>query len=178
MNITLKRGMPSDQPIFHRLMQLYLYDFSEFLPLYVDDHGLFEQTILEAYFVNATKYPFLIIANQAIAGFILVNADPVLPQHAGGKRLKEFFVLRGFRRKQVGRQAAIQVFNLFPGRWEVGVVATNLPAQRFWERTIDTYTCGRYTHDLVDDATWSGPIFSFDLTHPRGGADDCTTPVA
>jgi predicted acetyltransferase len=162
MNVTLTRGSTADLALFHQLMQLYLYDFSEVLPLFVDAGGRFAQTILDDYFANSAKAPFVVRADSHIAGFILVSSEPILERPAPTKRVKEFFVMRGFRRQGVGLAAAEQVFKLYPGAWEVGVVARNTAAARFWETAIAQYTRNAYRRVDRDDAVWSGPIFSFE----------------
>jgi predicted acetyltransferase len=165
MNVAIERAADNDLLLFQRLMQLYLYDFSEFIPLYLDEQGLFEQTILDDYFRNPTKTPFLIKANAQIGGFVLVNSEPLLAINSGGMRLKEFFVLRGFRKQGIGRRAAQAVFDVFPGRWELGVVALNIAAQAFWQSTIESYTAGNYHKVVRADNQWNGPIFSFDTSY-------------
>ena len=57
----------------------------------------------------------------------------------------EFFVLRKFRRRGVGKQAAHRLFARHPGRWEVRELPSNMPAQGFWRRIIADYTQGDFS---------------------------------
>ena len=46
----------------------------------------------------------------------------------------DFFVVRAARRKQVGQPAALQLFGLHPGHWEIAFQEDNAGAARFWRR--------------------------------------------
>jgi predicted acetyltransferase len=58
--------------------------------------------------------------------------------------LEEFFILRKFRRSGIGRRAAYEVFDRFPGRWQLSQTANNRVAHAFWRRIIDDYTGGKF----------------------------------
>jgi predicted acetyltransferase len=58
--------------------------------------------------------------------------------------MAEFFVMRKYRRRRVGWEAARKLFDRFPGEWWVMQEAENLPAQAFWRRLIGDYTGGMY----------------------------------
>ena len=148
MKIEVQHGRLSDKPKFQRLMQLYLYDFSEFLPLDLDESGFFKE-ILDSYFADASKTPFLVIVDGELAGFVLVSEETLLPENTGGKRIKEF-----------GNRAAAEVFARFPGRWEVRVVKSNLPAEKFWDVAIAAFAGSNHTKQLREDELWDGAIFS------------------
>ncbi|MBV7333516.1 hypothetical protein KFU94_35835 [Chloroflexi bacterium TSY] len=63
--------------------------------------------------------------------------------------MAEFFIAHPFRRKNVGINAARQIFDRLRGTWHVAEMQTNTPAQRFWRRLIRDYT----HDDFVE--TWS-----------------------
>jgi predicted acetyltransferase len=46
----------------------------------------------------------------------------------------EFFVVRAARREGVGHAAAMGVFQLYPGRWEIPFQEENPAAAVFWRR--------------------------------------------
>jgi predicted acetyltransferase len=58
--------------------------------------------------------------------------------------MAEFFVMRKYRRKGIGRSIAEQVFNLHQGQWEIYQKESNRPAQDFWKRIISEYTNGDF----------------------------------
>jgi predicted acetyltransferase len=50
--------------------------------------------------------------------------------------MSEFFVLRRFRRSGVGRDAALQIFRMLPGPWQLRQLTGNPDATKFWRRII------------------------------------------
>ena len=168
MIVQLKEASAEQKSILERLMQLYMYDFSE-----IDDRdvnqinqqGLFEYKYLDSYWSESDRFPFLIYADDRIAGFALVGSHPVLSEDKGGKVIAEFFVMRKYRRRGIGKKAAFHIFDKFAGRWEVGQMVANVAAQGFWRSIISEYTNGQFTETILDNELWRGPIQSFDNSH-------------
>jgi len=79
----------------------------------------------------------------------------------GTHSIGEFFILKKYRRQGVGRVVAHQVFDLFPGRWSVGQIENNCPAQAFWRKVISEYTHGDYQEIWQNDEEWKGPVQTF-----------------
>lgn len=52
--------------------------------------------------------------------------------------------MKKYRHKGIGKEAAVKVFNLFPGSWEISQWTNNLPAQQFWEKVVAEYTNNKY----------------------------------
>jgi predicted acetyltransferase len=159
MNIQLTRAAAHEQPIIENLMQLYLYDFSEICGDDCDEQGRFEYEYLPRYWVEPERYPYLIRANGKLAGFALVRLRTEAPEDPPPHAVAEFFILRKYRRQGVGEQAAFQIFDRFPGPWEVAEIPENVGAIHFWRRVIDTYTGGNY--EEIIDPDWKGPVQSF-----------------
>lgn len=139
-----------DRMVLGNLFELYLYDFSaiERQPLGAD--GRFSHPeMLQPYWGEPERHAFLISHNAAPAGFALVKRGSALAGDLEAMDLAEFFVLRGLRRTRVGSQAAQQLFDHFPTRWVVRVLAANPPALAFWEVTIGAYSQGQYVRDQV-----------------------------
>ena len=151
MDVQVVPASEADKPVIRRLLQLYLYDFTEFQPRDVDEHGEFAYPYLDHYWAPAEgeeRLPFLIRADGRIAGFALVRRP------AGRAwQMAEFFVLRMYRRHGVGRTAATRIFVDLGGDWQVAELATNLAAQRFWRRVISEVTDGRFSEQTDADAT-------------------------
>jgi predicted acetyltransferase len=160
MQIEVKQADSSDRVKFDNLMQFYVYDFSEFLPMELDENGSFTEEILDDYFTDPTKASFLVFVDGKLAGFVLVNSETVLQQNQGGRSIQEFFIMRMYRRQGVGKIVATQIFSLYTGRWEVRVVRKNLPARAYWKKVIREYSEERYDYEERDDELWRGSIFS------------------
>jgi predicted acetyltransferase len=48
--------------------------------------------------------------------------------------MAEFFILRKYRHQGIGARAAWELFDRFPGRWEVFEIIENTAAQEFWRK--------------------------------------------
>ena len=83
------------------MLELYLYDFSEFSKEDLAENGYFGYTYLDAYWQEAGRFPFFIRADGRLAGFILVRScsehNPLPDPH----NIAEFFVLKKYRRHGV-----------------------------------------------------------------------------
>jgi len=150
-----------DQPVLRRLMSLYVYDFSELIGLDVEEDGAFELPELTPYWRDPWRHPFFIRADGKLAGFALVHGRSRLTGADGIHDMAEFFVLRKYRRRGVGEQAARELFGRFPGPWEVRERSANLDAIAFWRRVIDRHTGGQFREVLWADDTWQGPVQLF-----------------
>lgn len=160
MDVTLREPSRSDRNLIRRMMELYLHDFSEYDGSDLDEHALFSYGDLDYFWFEPTHAAFVLTVDEKLAGFVLVDNEVVMEDSE--RSLTEFFVLRKYRRQGVGRQAAVQVFERLPARWEVRVIAENVPARDFWRRVLAEYTGGAYQEIEFDDEDWRGPVFTFD----------------
>ena len=81
------------------------------------------------------------------------------------RAIAEFFIMRKYRRRGIGCAVACQIFDRFPGKWEVQQMVSNQRAQFFWRRVIAHYTNGQYHEVTLHDERWHGPVQFFD-NHP------------
>lgn len=165
MTVEVKKASVRHKPILERLMQLYLYDFSEIEGGDLNRKGLFEYKYLDSYWTQSGRFPFLIYVDDKTAGFVLVSSHTYLHKKGQAKPVAEFFVMRKYRRQGVGKTVAFRIFDKFPGKWEVQETKRNLTAQRFWRLVIDEYTHDNFTETILDNKAWHGPIQSFDNGH-------------
>ena len=149
---------PGRRETLRNLMQLYLHDLSEYARDDVDARGRYGYRYLDLYWQEADRFAFLVLVDDAIAGFALVRE--LAP---GVHQMAEFFVLRKYRRHGVGRAVALSLFARFKGRWEVAQEETNLAAQRFWRKTIGEHTNGQFeeTRSIEPDGP-DGPMQVFE----------------
>ncbi|MCB0115130.1 MAG: GNAT family N-acetyltransferase [Caldilineaceae bacterium] len=160
MNIQLRTPSRSDRSLVRRMMQLYLYDFSEYEDFDLDEHGEFGYGDLDYFWFEPTHAAFLVTVDDKLAGFVLVDNEVVVDGYE--RSICEFFVMRKYRRKGVGSVMAKDVFARFPAKWEVRVVEKNTPAQAFWRGVIAEYTQGNFHEQHFHDDDWHGPILHFD----------------
>ena len=157
MEIELVECERAAQPILDRLLQLYQYDFSEIEGGVVNDAGRYDYAHVDEYWTEPGCHPFLVKVGAELAGFVLVKEASYLGQ-AATRVIDEFFVMRKYRRRGVGREVARRVFDRLRGRWEMRETPHNVAAQAFWRTVVGEYTGGRF-EEIVKDGR---PIQAFD----------------
>ncbi|MGE5223053.1 MAG: GNAT family N-acetyltransferase [Omnitrophica WOR_2 bacterium] len=165
MTVDIQPVVYADKLILRNLMELYLYDFSEFDGMDVNAHGRFEYRYLDHYWTEAGRFPYFIRYDGRLAGFALVRD---IEGEEGEKvhRIAEFFILRKYRRKGIGKDAAIWLFKHFGGKWQVEELENNLPAQSFWRKVIGEITQGKFQEKRIE--TWAGPVQEFVINRDEG----------
>jgi len=159
--VTLRIAAPDDRPTLRRLMQLYCYDFSEFTNIPLHDDGLFGDPPFIEEQLGPDHRQFLLYADGRLAGFAIVTPASYLTGDTHITDMTQFFVVRAERMQGVGAAAASQLFNRYPGKWEVRVIDTNLPAQAFWRTAIDRHTHANFAEEFANTHRHHGPVFTF-----------------
>lgn len=151
-----------DAPILANLLELYAHDFSAFHEIEIGEDGRFGYTPLPLYWRESWRHPFLVRVDGRLGGFVLVKRGSDITQDSQVWDMAEFFVLRTFRKRGIGRQAAHEVWRRFPGKWEVRVMQANIPATHFWYRAISDFTGEKIpavSHEKNGSGWW---LFSFE----------------
>ena len=162
--IEIREAPLAEKPLIGNLMELYIYDFTQFPGgEHLDEGGRFGFDRLDSYWQERHRHPFLLRVDGHPAGFALVRIGiEALTGETGVNDVTEFFVMRAYRRTGAGEAMARDVWDRFPGRWQVREIAANAPAQAFWRAIVGRYTGGRYEELQWDDEQWRGPVQLFD----------------
>ncbi len=146
MEIALVPAGPQHKSVIQNMARFYAYDMSKYCghnPNWeFPDDGLYEAHDFSEFF-EPLHFPFLIQIDNELAGFALISKK-------GSSKdvdwdLGEFFIVGKFQRKGIGRQVAKQIFDRFPGTWEVRQMPDNTPAIKFWKTVIHDYTNGSFS---------------------------------
>jgi predicted acetyltransferase len=124
-----------------RLVQLYIYDLGGDRWDVGADGTFGSRAWHRRFWTRRGRHHFVILMGQKLAGFALV-CDRAHFAGAGVREIGEFFVLRKYRRRGVGTDAALTLFGRFPGRWELAELTWNVAARRFWRRLIRRCAAG------------------------------------
>lgn len=143
------------------MLELYQHDLSDIWDQNLDDQGQYGYA-LDPYWLGARCRAFAFLVSGKYAGLALVDDSVCLSEN--DHWMAQFFVMKKYRRQGVGSLAAKRVFDLMPGRWEVGQMRKNLPAQAFWRRVIGAYTGAAFVEHDVNDDHWEGVLQCFDNT--------------
>jgi len=150
MNLQLIKASAQQKVVIKNLMQLYMYDFSEFIQSDVEENGLFAAySNLDDYWKeDNNNFPYILQKDEKYVGFLLVRF--IESEQRQYFSIAEFFVMKKYRRKGIGKAAAYQIFSLHKGSWEVFQKETNKPAQLFWKSVIDEFTLGKFSERFED----------------------------
>ena len=150
---------PGDRLPIQRMLELYQHDLSDIWDQDLDAHGEYGYA-LDRYWDTEGFHPFVATVDGRYAGFALVNQALRIGTH--GHWMDQFFVLRKYRRRGIGQHLAQSVFAALPGRWEVGQMPENRPAQAFWRDVIGGYTGGRFKEHELRAGGWQGIVQVFE----------------
>lgn len=136
MNFKLVQASKEYKNVIGNLMQLYMYDFSEYTKSDVEDDGLFAAyPDLEAYWKEENhKFSYVIRKDEKYVGFVLVRF--IESEERNYFSIVEFFIMKKYRRKGIGKVAVEQIFNLHKGRWEVYQMESNNRLKCFGTRLL------------------------------------------
>ena len=159
----LQRATQADAKRLENLLELYIHDMSEFLPLQPGADGRFGYDRLALYWSEpATRHAFLIRSDGGLAGFALVMRGSPASDDPRALDVGEFFVLRRHRRSGIGRAAAIALWDELPGSWVVRVSQANRAGIPFWSEVIRAYTGGDFAERTLPEKPSPRRVFSFE----------------
>ncbi len=137
--VTLKPISPKESHILQNMARFYVYDLSKECGLEdfewaLPEDGLYKISDLSNYIHDADRQAYFIFVGSERAGFILLNKATVDPET--NWNVGEFFILRRFQGKGIGRKSLELLWQYHPGTWEVSVIPENKCAYAFWKRVI------------------------------------------
>lgn len=143
MNIAISKIGPESDVVLRNLLEFYVHDMTEWFDIDTKADGSYSYDTSLIWKNGCDAY--LAKVGDSIAGFALIgSADEWLK---GARDVREFFVLRRFRRSGVGRKMATLVWDEYPGEWLVRVLESNAPAVSFWRAAIADHSGGLYQEE-------------------------------
>src|SRR6476619_4586286 len=115
MNVSLEAVPKERRETIERLMQLYIYDFTEITGTDCSDQGSYDYPHLPLYWSEPGRHAFLVRLEGKVAGFALINSHSESAK-SGVRSVAEFFILRKYRRQGVGTSVAKDLLKRFPGK--------------------------------------------------------------
>ncbi len=144
MQISLKEIDKESRHILENLFPFYIYDMSEYMEWSPNEEGTFtfNSSSLDAYWQADDHIPYFIYVGVELAGFALVRR---YPPDTSTYDIEQFFVLRKFKGKGIGKQALAHIVNAFPGQWQIRVLMENTGALNFWQSAVSGIVGDAYT---------------------------------
>ncbi len=164
METVLRKATKEGFSLIKNLVPYYIYDMSGSMGWDPNEEGRYDGCDdLEEYWHKPDHHPYLIYVDGKIGGFTLIRPYPNEPDRM---EIGEFFVLRKFQNRGVGKAAAFQLFDLYPGQWLVRVLDRNTGACCFWRKVIAGYTDGHFTQTSEEyrcpySGTWPMQSYRF-----------------
>lgn len=135
----------NEYSIIQNMARFYVYDMSEYLGWGMPEDGLYECIDFKKYWQTDDAFPFLIRDDKELIGFVIIDKKGSEP--STDFNMAQFFILRKFTKKGLGRYIAHLCFDKFQGSWEVMVIPGNEGAYRFWRSIINEYTSQKFSED-------------------------------
>jgi predicted acetyltransferase len=107
-----------------------------------DGHFGFDKSQFDIYWESESHIPYFIYVNQEVAGFVLIRK---YPSEISRYDVEQFFVLRKFKGKGVGKKAFKLVTKLISGKWQIRVLFENSSALHFWKSSVSGIVGTNYT---------------------------------
>lgn len=158
------------------LLELYIHDMSAAFPnMEIDARGRFGYPKLPLYWSEPDRrFAFIVKLDARIAGFVLATRGSHLANAPEDLDVDEFFVLRQYRRRDIGRQAATLLWNRIPGKWTVRVSEGNSGGTAFWRKVVSDFTQGAATELQRAGTPNHWRVFSFESPADPDGFNAAT----
>lgn len=153
----LERVTVDQKETLGNLLEFYVYEFTKFVDIQVGENGRYGFNSLNSYFTNPNIFPFFIKKEGKLAGFVIVSKGEESDDF--DYNMDEFFVMNRYMGKGVSREAALETFNLFQGKWRVVQMEKNYRAQTFWRKIIKEYSDNTH-NEYYDEGRRSVQIFT------------------
>ncbi|MCW8278270.1 GNAT family N-acetyltransferase [Pseudomonas sp. PCH199] len=163
-SIELHAAQRDELETIENLMQFYTYDFSEWLPLRLSEHGFFNIRPLPDYWRKPATRPFLIRIDSELAGFVTVDDECHLP--GAQYNIGYLFVSRRFRGQGVAKFVVSTLLSRFPGQWQIFHIEANQPARLFWAAVMPRLSPNGFTRHRQTIEGYPCTLYRFELSPP------------
>ena len=124
----------SDKAKFEHLLDQYLSELKAHREFNVGATDSKTYPYLDAYWNEKGRHPYLFYFENQLVGFSFIRDTQ--STESDSSHVAEFYILPRQRLKGIGKEAAIRIFCLFPGNWELQIHRKNKAAIGFWEKCI------------------------------------------
>jgi predicted acetyltransferase len=153
-DLAISKIGPESDVLLRNLLEHYCHDMSEWFEPDTGADGCYSYDTASVWEKGYDAY--LVKVGDSIAGFALIGSGGEWLGDIGARDVHEFFILRRFRRRGVGRSMATFLWSEHPGEWLVRVLEANAPAITFWRGEISKYCQGSYHEEqhIIHGRPW------------------------
>lgn len=155
MDIYMDRVKIEQKNILYRLLEYSLFEESLNDGNEMNENALFEYKYFDSYFQDESRDAFFIRESKTskLLGFVMINQNVQKVDY--GHSIAEYMIIPKYRKRNIGKKAAFECFDMYKGNWEVSLSYGSTSAYQFWKKVIEEYTKNNYTYSDSDR------IFSF-----------------
>jgi predicted acetyltransferase len=143
-DLKIERVTPSTRAAFLALSQNYEAEFSKITGKQPNHAGLYEITDEQRGHYEA----WTCFVGQQIIGFAVVDISREKNDVA------EFYIIPTHRKQKFGHQFASQLFDQYPGPWQVRQIMGAEYAREFWVAVIKQYSSDHFSNETEKDCEW------------------------
>jgi predicted acetyltransferase len=168
-SVSLDAASAADAALLGDLLELYALELSAVFPEVVQGpDGRFGYPRLPLYWSEPDRrFAFVIRADGEVAGFAFATRGSPAAADPEVLDVAEFFVLRRYRGRGVGRQAAMLLWRRLLGRWTVRVAEGNRGGIAFWARVFAAAPA-MVTASVHETGRTTWRVYTFDAEALRG----------
>lgn len=144
MNIYLEKVKEENKEVLYRLLEYSLYEESANDLNEMNEDAIFEYKYFNSYFTDDDRDAYFIREKETnkILGFAMVNS--YVQVFENGHSIAEFMVIPKYRKNNIGKKVAFELFDRYRGNWEVSPSYNSCSALFFWNKVIKDYTSSNY----------------------------------
>lgn len=148
MKYKIKRLTLEDKNTVYEMFKKYVYELSIFIEgkYTTDINNIKYLKYLEKYLEDSDKISYILMADDIPVGFAFVK-ECESKLHS----MEEFYIIPEYRRKKVGLNVSIMIFNILKGKWKISVLSNNVVAYEYWKNVVNKYTNGNYKEEQSND---------------------------
>ena len=136
MELKIEKVPLMEKKTLENLYSLYLHDLAEFTDdLEVSSAGSYVYDSIDMLWTNEGIEPHFIKDSEKLVGFLLLLKRPFL-KNDHDICINDFFILKNYRRKGIGKRALTQLFRENKGKYVIMELAQNQPAVTFWRKAL------------------------------------------
>jgi predicted acetyltransferase len=145
---------PESDSLLRNLFEHYIHDMAEWFEVDTKADGSYSFDTTPIWENRCDVY--LAKVGDAVAGFALVGSAAKWLGEIRAYDMREFFVIRTYRRNGFGQKMATLLWNEYPGEWLIRVLELNVPAVQFWRIAVSSYSLDSYQEEqrVVSGRPW------------------------
>ena len=161
MQVQVTEAVGEERLTVCRLWQLFMHDVSELSGYDVDAQGFYDNDFQMDDDDTSRCLPHLVKVEGELAGLAIVlhrrYVAPGAPKRTrfADYYISDFFVLRKYRGRGVGRAVVNILWDRLPGKWAVAQLINHAAATAFWRSVIAERTGGEFWEEPDAEAEMS-----------------------